>query len=521
MSRRGLPLVAATVLIFGLAACTASGDGNTSSPSANDQSSSLASGGVIKVGVASLPPGKGDPFKGIGSPQVYTLAAIYDSLTQVSTDATVKPRLATEWKSTSPTTWQFSLRSGVTFSDGEVFDSKAVVGAFNYLLTDPEGMKSAVTRDISSIASVKAIDASTVEFTTSAPDPILPNRVSEVYIPAPDKFSSEGAQAFADNPVGTGPFMVESWNANKITLKPFKGSWRPPKADGLEINALPDPAARLQALQSGQINLAIQLSPDQANQLKSGGQAVAAIQPAPQVMSLAFINTIGDSPLNKQAVRVALNYAVDKESMATNLLLGEGKPAGQGATSQAFGYNPEVKPYPYDPAKAKQMLADAGYPNGFTLTGMLTVGSFPADSQIYQLMQQNLADVGVTFKPQTIQFSEWLDHYLKNDWPVQTFGLSWNTAPVLDAQRPMELFSCDKQPAFFCNQDIMPVLTSAASELDPSKRKELLQQAAKIDHDNPPALYLVQQVDINGISQMLHGFDNQNRIFPYDQMTVG
>ncbi len=85
----------------------------------------------------------------------------------------------------------------------------------------------------------------------------------------------------------------------------------------------------------------------------------------------------------------------------------------------------------------------------------------------------------------------------------------------------MELFSCDKQPAFFCNQDIMPVLTAAASELDQSKRKELLQQAAQIDHDNPPALYLVQQVDINGISQDLHGFDNQNRIFPDDQMTVG
>lgn len=518
MTRTGLSLVAVGVLAVSVAGCGASSSKTGGAPNGGLTS---ATGGVIKVGVAQLPPGKGDPYKGIGSPQVYTLAAIFDTLTQVGTDGKVVPQLATSWKSATPTTWQFTLRPGVKFSDGETLDANAVTAAFNYLLTDPNGKQSVVNPDIKTISAAKALDAATVEFSTSSPDPILPNQVSEVYIPAPQKFASEGAKGFANDPVGSGPFTVASWTANKIGLKPFKGSWRPPQASGMEINALPDPAARLQALQSGQINLAIQLSPDQATQLRSGAQATAVIQPAPQVMSLAFINTLGGSPLKDQRVRVALNYAVDKQAMANNLLLGKGKPAGQGATPEAFGYNPSLDAYPHDPQKAKQLLAEAGYPTGFTLSAMLTVGSYPADSQIYQLMQQNLADVGVKLKPQTITFPAWLGHYIKNNWPVQSFGLSWNTAPVLDAQRPMGLFSCLKKPAFFCDQAVVPVLNAAAKELDTSKRRQLLQQAAQIEHADPPSLFLVQQIDINGIGVKLQGFQDVNRIFPYDKMAVG
>lgn len=475
--------------------------------------------GTIRIGVAALPPAKGDPYKGIGSPEVYTHAAIYDALTLVDQHGKVQPALATEWTQSSPTTWVFKLRQGVTFSNGEKFDADAVLATYDYLLKDPVGTTSVVAADVKTISGVKAVDANTVEFTTASPDAMVPSRVGEVYIPAPGKFKQLGIKEFANDPVGTGPFKVDSWQPNLIKLSAFEGSWRAPKAAKLEINALPEPAARFQALQSDQIDLAIQLSPDQSKQL-DGSRAKADIVSVAQVMSLAFINTLGDSPLTKKDVRQALNYAVDKDSMAKNLLLGVGRPSGSGITDAAVGYNSSVKAYPYDPAKAKQMLADAGYPQGFSFTADVTVGSFPADSQIYQLMQQNLADVGVKVELRQVTFADWLDRYLKNTWTAQAFGLSWNTLPRLDALRPMELFSCVKKPAFFCDEPVAALLRQAAQVGDINARSKLLGDVQVAMHENPPALYLVQQVDINGISNHLHGFDNINRTFPYDKMSL-
>jgi peptide/nickel transport system substrate-binding protein len=476
-------------------------------------------GGTIRVGVDSLPPGKGDPYKGIGSPEVYTHAAIYDALTLVDQQGKIQPTLATEWSQPSPTTWVFKLRDGVTFSNGEKFSAEAVVATFEYLIKDPTGSASVVAADVKTISGVKAVDPLTVEFTTAAPDAMVPARVGEVYIPAPAKFKELGMKEFANAPVGTGPFKVDSWNANLIKLSAFKDSWRAPKAGKMEIHALPDPAARFQALQSDQIDLAIQLSPDQSKQLEGSGLR-ADILASAQVMSLAFITELGDSPLKKKEVREALNYAVDKESMAKDLLLGVGKPSGSGITDGAAGYNPDVKPYPYDPEKAKKLLADAGYPNGFSLKADITVGSFPADAQIYQLMQQNLADVGVKVELRQVTFAEWLEHYLKNTWTAEAFGLSWNTLPRLDALRPMELFSCLKKPAFFCDQALAEMLKKAAKEGDAEARNKLLAQAQQMQHDNPPALYLVQQIDITGVSSKLQGFQNINRTIPYDKMHV-
>ena len=503
----------------GLLVSTMLATGCSSGESTGDAADPVETGGTIRVGVDSLPPGKGDPYKGVGSPEVYTHAAMFDALTLVGPGGKALPALATEWSQPTATTWEFKLRDGVTFSNGEKFDADAVVATYDYLIKDPEGSASVVAADVKTISSARAKDPLTVEFTTSSPDAMIPARVGEVYIPAPKKFADLGMKGFANDPIGTGPFQVDTWEPNLLKLSAFKGSWRAPKADSMEINVLPEPAARFQALQSGQIDLAIQLSPDQTKQL-DGKRAEAHIVPTAQVMSLAFITELGDSPMKKREVREALNYAVDKESMAKSLLLGVGKPNGSGVTDAAVGYDPDIKPFPYDPAKAKKMLADAGYPNGFSFTADVTVGSFPADSQIYQLMQQNLADVGVQVELRQVTFAEWLEHYLKNTWTSQAFGLSWNTLPRLDALRPMELFSCIKKPAFFCDQPVADLLKKAAQEGDLDVRADLLSEAQKLNRQDPPALFLVQQIDITGVSSKLKGFENVNRTFPYDKMTV-
>jgi peptide/nickel transport system substrate-binding protein len=483
-----------------------------------------ASGGssgqdTLRVGVAGLPPGRGNPYDSSGSPEVYTSAALFDSLTKVDTEGVAQPMLAAAWENTSPTTWEFQLQDGVTFSNGEEFNADAVVDALTFLTTDEVGTTLVVARDIATVASATALDPLTVEITTKAPDPVLPNRLAGVYIPAPAHFAEVGLEGFAADPVGSGPYAVESWSDSTVTLTAVEDSWRAPTIPQVEIIALPETAARLQALLSGQIDLAVQLSPDQLPQLEGGG-FTSSVSSAPQVMSLAFYTASDEeSPLDSPEVRRALNHAVNKDAIVDNLLPEEAAPASQGATPAAFGYDPELEPFAYDPELAQQLLADAGYPDGFSFEADIVVGSFPADAEIYQLMQQDLAAVGVDVALTQITFPEWLEKYLANGWTGDAFGLSWNTAPLLDSIRPIEIFSCKKEPAFFCDEAIMPLIDQANTEFDPAAREGVLHEIWAAMQENPPSLLLVEQVDIAGMVDTLQGFENVNRRFPYDEMT--
>lgn len=474
---------------------------------------------TLRVGVQSLPPGQGNPFSALGSPSVYTWSAMFDALTLVDAKGTATPALASEWKSTSPTTWSFTLKPDLTFSNGEKLDAEAVVKTFEYLKSD-EGKATVVGRELLSLTAASAKSATEVEFTTGEPDPIVPNKLASMYIVPPAAWADLGPKGFAGAPVGSGSYKVESWEPGKVVFTAFEGSWRKAKTQRLVVTELAEPAARLQALQSGQIDLALGLAPDQLAQLEQAG-AKAQINPAPQVMSLAFVTEKGDTPLRDQRVRQALNYAVDKQAIVDNLMAGKARPASQGSTPGAFGYAEGIQPYPYDPEKAKSLLAEAGYPDGFELSAAVVTGTFPADAEIYQAMAADLAKVGVKVTLSQEKFADWLDKYIKGTWDTQAFGLSWNTAPILDASRPYAIFSCAKKPTFFCDEAAMPLQDAASGEFDQDKRKAALAALAQHVHDNPPALFLVEQIDLNATAANVSGYRNDNRTIAYHEMTVG
>ncbi|HEX7405576.1 MAG TPA: ABC transporter substrate-binding protein [Candidatus Nanopelagicaceae bacterium] len=474
-------------------------------------------GGNFRVGVVALPTGKGNPFVGIGTPSIYTMSAIYDSLVTVNEVGDLVPSLATKWTQTSDTSWTFTLRDGVSFSNGEKFDANSVVATINYLTQDPVGAKTVVAAEINTISSVSG-SGNTVTINTKTADSVLPRKLSVVWMVAPKAWETLGAAGYALNPVGTGPFAVSTWGATALTLQANKASWRSPKVDSMQILQIPDPTARIQAMQSGQIDLAVQVGPDEVSQIDPKKFQVV-YDSFPQVMSLAYITTKGDSPLLNKQVRLALNYAVNRDAIVKNLLGGKGTAANQGSTKAVFGYDANLPKYPYDPTQAKALLAQAGYPTGFTISADVTVGSFPADADIYQAVAHDLKRIGVTLLLRQVPFSEWLAEYSTNGWTGQAFGLSWNSN-TLDAGRAIGLFSCSGPGKFFCNQEMTPVLTEINSATTESARKAALLKAAQINYYNPPALYIVGQVDINVLGSMVKGFKNVNRYFEYQKITV-
>ncbi len=485
----------------------------------------IAATKTLTVGVPGLPPSQGNPFReGPGTPGINTYAAIFDALTIVDTKGEVQPRLAISWKNTSPTTWQFTLRKGVKFSNGEAFNADSVVANVEYL-TSADGRRTVIGgTELPGVASAKKISDLVVEITTqatatlSSADAILPRKLAALYIVEPKAWKEAGATVFAEKPVGTGPFKVDSLTTTRIELSAFKTSWRKPKVDKLVLIPLVDAASRLQALQSGQVNMVTSLNPEQISAVRqAGGQVV--LPRAPQVMSLAF-SVIKGGPVSDVRVRQALNYAVNKTSIANRLLTGKGAAATQGATSSTFGYNDKVVGYPFNPGKAKQLLAAAGYANGLTLSADITVGSFPADTLIYQSVKSDLAKVGVTLNYRTITFGQWLPLYNTYTWTSDMLGLSWNAAPSGDSARPYGNFVCKPTGAFYCDASQAALLKSASEEFDSKKRLAILKDVAVKVTASAPALYIIEQIDLFGLGKGVSGFAVANRAISYENITV-
>lgn len=474
--------------------------------------------GTLDVGVVGLPPTQGNPFGALGSPSIYTWSAMFDALTLVDSSGQATPALATEWEAVDDTTWHFTLRAGVEFSNGEAFDADSVAATWDYLATE-EGATSVVGRELATVADMAAIDPLTVEITTEISDPVLPNRLAAMFVVAPAHWAELGPDGFAADPIGTGPFAVDNWGNSEITLTANTTSWRHPQVEEIVVTALPEPASRVQALESGQVDIAIGVAPDQIEAIEGSGATVDA-RPASQVMSLTFISNDEDSPFADQRVRQALNYAVDRESIAEALVAGLAKPASQGSTPVANGFDPSLEPIPYDPDRATELLTEAGYEDGFSFVAEVVVGSFPADADIYQAMAENLRQIGVEVELRQIQFPEWLEKFNNGTWEGQAFGLSWNTAPYLDAIRPYNYASCLKDPGFFCDEDQQALIEAAGATFDVDERNGILADLAALTVENPPSLFLIEQVDLNGVGPEVTGFENINRYIPYELITV-
>ncbi len=476
----------------------------------------------LRMGAKGLPAVLGNPYTGNGSPGSFLWTAMFDGLTALDKNGAISPALATGWKLNTPTSWQFSLRKGVTFSNGEPFNAKAVVATLTWLRT-PEGMRMVVSPEISGIVSAEAVDDDTVVIKTAKPDPLLPARLSGIMIVAPGAWSELGPEGFSQTPFGTGSFAVKDWGKGaRVTLEAFQNSWRKPKVDRLIIVNLPEDTSRVQALMSGQVDIAGNIGMDDLDMLEAAGMRTA-VGGGMAVTALAIKTEGARNPALKDArVRQALNYAVDKEALNKALLRGLAPPAGQPASRGVTGYNPDVAAYPYDPAKAKALLAEAGYPNGFAMRFEVMVDRFPSDRAIYQTVVQSLAKIGVQLELKIVTVAAWLQNYNTGGWDKETDGflLSTNSAPYNDVARPMEIYSCLRPGAFTCDKAMTEKLVVANEQMDVDKRMAELNELAKLYHDAAPMIYLNDQVDLFGVSPKLEGFALVNRVPAYDKITV-
>ncbi len=472
----------------------------------------------LRFAVPTLPPTLGNPYGANGTPSSLMWSAVFDGLTRLDPDGRIAPALAVSWQMESPTMWRFDLRRDVWFGNGEPFDADAAVATLDWLRS-PEGQRTVIGSEIRSVVAAEALNAHALLIHTEGPDAILPARLSSVMIVAPALWRALGADEFARAPVGTGPFRFDAWtdSGRSVRLQAQPDAWRAPRLPQLTLIGLPDSAVRVQALRSGEVDLAV-VDIDDTDFLAARGFTMAHA-PAMQVMALAF-NTERERPTPVRDVRVrqALNLAIDREAIATILLRGLAVPAGQPASSGTHGHAPDVGPYPYDPERARALLAEAGYANGLSLEIQVAEGNMPAANQIYQVVVQYLARVGVEARVQVRPFSAWLRDYLAGTVSADIFGLPWNAGPYNDVIRPLEYYSCLKRRPFFCEPEVVPKIESANVETDPQRRLALLQSLAADMHALAPSLFIVEQIDLFAMHPDIQGLEIANRVPVYERI---
>lgn len=480
----------------------------TEEQTAAEDENVMAEGKELVIGMAELPANL-DPQKSLAPPITIPYTAFADPLMRMNYETNeLEPALAVSWERIDDTTLEVKLREGVTFQNGEPLNADAVKYSFERAL-NPDLALSVISR-VRNITDVEVVDDYTVRFTTDAPDPILDQRLTVVNIVPPDYIEEVGEEEFAISPIGTGAFrLVEHIPQQEMIFEAWPDSWRrAPALQRLIIRPIPDDAARLSALRAGDIDLAYGVPPDQIGATQDAGfEIVSAVKGYVFAVRITYVDC--DCPFEDVRVRQALQYAIDKQAIAEQLFGGFTEPApGQHLLPFAFGYNPDVEMYPYDPDKARDLLTEAGYPDGFDTVFQTTDGRGLLDKEVSEAVVGYLNDAGIRAKMEIIDSAQYVEsfHNAELRSPLQ---LGWWLYIPLDAEFVLTWFQCSEPRKFHCDPAFDEVYNASRQELDPAKREELLQEAVQLMHDNPPDGFLIASPDIYGLRPEVTGFSTR------------
>jgi peptide/nickel transport system substrate-binding protein len=368
------------------------------------------------------------------------LSHVYEHLVTQDTQMNAKPQLATSWQRLSETKWEFKLREGVTFHDGSPFTAEDVIYSIERIrdfLKPPSGGYQSYTQ---AIKSVTAPNSLTVVIETTGDIPTLPLMLSPVFIMKHEAngFVTTGELNAGTTPVGTGPYRFESWQSGEgLVLTRNDVHWGgTPAWTKVTFRVIESPAARVAALTTSDIDLADYIPARDVEGLKQRGKKVESTAAARSNflqfdVSRENAPSVTDqsgkaiaNPFRDKRVRKALTIATDRAFITDKILLGYGTAAAQLFPAGLAGTSANLKVAPPDYEKAKALLAEAGYPDGFKVVLAGPGGRYPGDSESLQSITQNWARIGVSAQPVVAPFSVFATKRSNGEYPVWYGGCS-------------------------------------------------------------------------------------------------
>lgn len=347
----------------------------------------------------------------------------------------IVPCLAESWKSSEDgLTWVFKLRQGVRFHDGTVFNAQSVVFNFQRWMDDKNPYHKGSFSYWNFIfggfpgyvKSVTALTDYSLEIRLNKPyAPFLSALAMPVFgIASPEAIEKYG-ENLSEHPVGTGPFIFESWERNKsiILLRNDKYWNGTAKVGEVEFRVIPSSKERLEELRQGSIHIADYLSPEDMDDVKYDPNLYWYLRPSFNVGYMAMNNE--KPPFNRREIRIAINYAIDKDKLIEEVFDNLAKPATTYIPPSLWGYNESLETYEYDPEKSRQILAEAGFPNGFKTTLWVMDGArdyFPKPLKAARFIKENLKKVNIDVEIKVFNWNEYLTRVNNGEHEMALIG---------------------------------------------------------------------------------------------------
>lgn len=448
------------------------------------------------------------------------LIHFYDGLVARDSNMEIQPRLAESWDKPDPETWEFTLREGVKFSNGEEFTAETV----KYNLRRVSGQLNPdktlpIVDQYEAIDTIEVLDDYQVRVNLKHPDPLfLETQAGLLYVPK--KYTEEnGFEALNDNPVGTGPFELDNWTRDERLVQTARSDYfrGEPAIEKITWRPMPESSSRLASLLDGSVHLIRSANPRSAERIKNNNtselKSVRSARSAALWMNLEQDIPGRDGSLfyGEPNLRKAVNYAIDVEAIIENILQGYGYRSNGWAPSEQFvGYNSEIEPYPHDPEKAQELLEEAGYGDGFSARLLVPRERYFKGVEASEAIATQLGEVGIDVELNAVEFGQFAEQTGNHNMPEFMFAAWGNsTFNALDAYIPLvksdQIFSLlpdEGRQEWVKTVDEKITQASQTSERD--ELDGILQELEMLMHEHAPFVFLFQYEDLYGVNNDLN-----------------
>jgi len=494
-------------LMLTLVGCASEPSNSADGQGNNDNTKKTGeAGGELKLAVLSDAT-KLDPHKGtdIPSANVYH-GKIYEGLVKQDKNMKVQPALATEWEQINDKTWEFKLREGVKFHDGTEFTAEAVKRTFERIL-DPE-TASPRKKLFEMITEIKVVDQYTVQLKTEYPfAPLLSNLAHySAGIISPKAIEKHGND-LGQNPVGTGPFKFESWTpGSQIKLTKNENYWGDnAKVDTVVFEVIPEDSTRIAMVETGQAHLA---NPVPVNQVKRVEQNQDMELNRSEGLGIDYLGfNLQKEPFDNKKVRQAINLAVDTDAILKGVYNNVGTEATAPMGPGVWGHNENLDGWGYDVEKAKQLLKEAGYEDGFKTS--IWTNDNKARVDVAEVVQSQLKGVGIDVEIKVMEWGAYLDATAKGEHDMFVLGWSNMTGDADYNQYFLfhsEAMGTPGNRTFYQNDRVDELIDKGREESDTAKRQEIYNEAQKIEMEEAPMVFLRNDEDLVAVGNDVKGF---------------
>jgi peptide/nickel transport system substrate-binding protein len=432
-----------------------------------------------------------DPHYSTSASDVNVFFNLYDNLVLRDEQLNFTPGLATSWKLIDDKTWQFKLREGVVFHNGDPCTADDVKFSLERAIAD--NPRTSVYAALNTMERVDILDPLTINLVTKNPDPLLPTRLSYyggMIIPK-QYFEKVGMEGFRKAPVGTGPIKFVEWKKDeRLIFEAHKRYWRNPLPyDKVIYKPYPETAARIAALLAGEVDFITAVPPDQVEVIDKSG--TARVEGALYAGFFSYTVNVKIPPLDNKLVRQAMHYALDRQAIVKKLWRGRGVvPNDAYPNVDKIGYDAKKSPFEFNPKKAKELLAQAGY-KGEEIKLESAVGYLSNDKQLTETVAAMLQDVGINAKVQLLEYSVRAQKVRQKT--IEGLLLGDPTSTLLD---PDGMFWRLMQPGglidYWRHPEWDRLMGEARILQDQQKRDEYYKKAASIFLDEVPVLLVLQ-----------------------------